>query len=262
MATASFGTLPRPAMSTVFGTLEVNAPVVPLPTRESRRRTGAIPTKTEPAVWSWLTVVAHVPSDFVYWLPCQTAFVSRGSWATPDVVAPTVAVVGHGAAARDQPCRAEGVDGVGGELVAVVRGHSLCRQSGPRLGVDDVEDAALRLADPRIPGVLAVRADEHVLDQRRDRGRRVELGDAGTRAQRAVAPGRIARPGRGEGQDVVLPDRVRRPTVDDPRIERPAWIDGYRRLLECLDRPCGLRSTIWTDVPSVAALVTVPVILK
>jgi hypothetical protein len=83
IATASSGMTLRPAMSIDFGTAWLKAPVVPLLKRESRSRTGAIGTNVEPAVWSWLTRVPHVPSDFAYWSPCQIAFVSRGSWATP-----------------------------------------------------------------------------------------------------------------------------------------------------------------------------------
>ena len=83
IATALLGMPSLPAIWMVLGTLAVNGPVVPRFTRESSSRTGVIGLNVAPAVWSSLTFVLHPPGEAVYWLPCQTAFVSRGSWATP-----------------------------------------------------------------------------------------------------------------------------------------------------------------------------------
>ena len=138
-----------------------------------------------------------------------------------DIVAPVSAEVVDSPAVRDLACRTHFVDRIGRELVPVEGRHALGRG---RPGIDDVEDPALGLADARIPRVRAGRPDEHVLDERRRTWRGVELGDAG--AVSAAANRRDARVGRGEGEDVVLPDGVGRAAINgvDEDATRILWI--------------------------------------
>ena len=83
-ATAPRGMLPPTSVTCqVRADLDVNLPDSPIPTRESRTRTGVTGTYVVPAGWRRETQVFHSAPVPEYSLACQTADGTIGSWATP-----------------------------------------------------------------------------------------------------------------------------------------------------------------------------------
>jgi hypothetical protein len=82
-ATALAGMPALPVTCQVRAALAVNLPERPTAMRESSTRAGVIGTYVVPAGWRRETHVFHSAPVPEYWLACQTADGTRGSWGTP-----------------------------------------------------------------------------------------------------------------------------------------------------------------------------------